>query len=363
MARHTPRTVLILILAFAATAPWTGVPTPKPPAPEAKADDAPGLSVKLGEIPDLRLTPRPPITEAKAKRIKALIASLADLDMPDFGLSATLSGDAFSPVPGQGGFRTGFLTDHRIEPSVSLRALVSHGPDALPFLLDALDDRTPTKITVKHQGLLGGMWHQGELFLSPANPFEEGVYKAREATGRGELDLAMSEGVESYTVKVGDVCFVAIGQIVGRGYAAVRYQPTMCIVLNCPSHDPKLCAEVRAIWEARDARRRLFDSLRVDYATEGVFNGESLDGWSLGSELQCGAALRLLYYFPEESAPLIARRLDLLDVREDKELESWMRRCVANGVRADDFVKAVGWSEESVVRAAVRRLAERTGKK
>src|SRR5262249_51921060 len=151
----------------------------------------------------------------------------------DYGLSATLSGDTFAPVPGQGRASVVLLTDHGLRPSEGLRDLVALGPDALPFLLDALDDQTPTKITVRHAGGFGSMWHAAELPLNPVNPAEKAGYKARAAKPREE-----EEHVKSYTVKVGDVCFVAIGQIVGRGYEAVRYQPTACIVLNCPSHDP-----------------------------------------------------------------------------------------------------------------------------
>ena len=170
------------------------------------------------------------------------------------------------------------------------------------------------------------MWHAAELPLNPVNPAEKAIYKAR--TGKSQKENFS----ESYTIKVGDVCFVAIGQIVGRGYQAVRYQPTACIVLNCPAQDPKLCAQVRAIWKAKDPRANLFDSLRADYATEGIFNGKSLDGWGWGSDFQCGAAMRLLFYFPEESATLVAGRLDKLDVGKDQELDSFMCRCVANGV-------------------------------
>src|SRR5262245_20292749 len=102
------------------------------------------------------------------------------------------------------------------------------------------------------------MWHAAELPLNPANPLEAGVYKARAGKPRRSEDH-----VKSYTVRVGDVCFVAIGQIVGRGYQAVRYQPTACVVLNSPARDPNLRAEVRALWKARDPRRMLFDSLRA----------------------------------------------------------------------------------------------------
>src|SRR5262249_48724012 len=151
----------------------------------------------------------------------------------------------------------------------------------LPFLLDALDDQTPTKMVLRRDSVFGGMWHAAELPLNPVNPSEQATYRARAETLR-----AKEEHIKSYTVKVGDVCLVAIGQVVGRAYKAVRYQSTACVVLNSPTHDPKLCAVVRAIWKAKDSRSKLFDSLRADYATEGVFNGRSLDGWSYGSELQ-----------------------------------------------------------------------------
>ncbi len=305
-------------------------------------------------IPDLRLTPRPPITDAQAKRIKELIGRLADLDKPDFGLSATLSGDAFTPLPDQSRVGVGLLTDHGLQPSDGLKELVTLGPDALPFLLDALDDQTPTKIVIHHEGVFGVMWHAVELQLNPDNPAEQTIFQARTAMPREE-----EENVKSYTVKVGDVCFVAIGQIVGRRYQAVRYRPTACVELNCPTHDSKLCAEVRAIWKAEDPRRKLFDSLLADYATKGVFNGKSLDGWSSGSEYQCGAALRLLFYFGRESVPLVAGRLAKLDVGKDHASDGFMQRCVANGVRADDFVKAVGWSKDPVVRGALTDVFKR----
>jgi hypothetical protein len=304
--------------------------------------------VRAGTVPDLKLAARPPADAPTAKKVKGLIADLVKLDQPDFGLSPTLSGEAFAPLPGQSRANTMILTDHRLQRSGTLAALVGLGPDALPALLDALDDQTPTKIVLKHEGGFGGMWHAAELDLNPANPAEAAVYRARVAKPRDE-----EKTVTEYTVKVGDVCFVAVGQIVGRSYSAVRYQPTACVVINSTATDPKLCAEVRAIWRSKDVAAKLFDSLLADYATEGVFNGRSLDGWGVGSMFQCGAALRLLYYFPKEAAPLLAARLDKLDVGPDKGLDGYMTRCVANGERADEFVTALAWTQDATVRAAL----------
>src|SRR5207249_4458889 len=39
----------------------------------------------------------------------------------------------------------------------ALTKLVEIGPDSLPYLLEALDDDTPTQVTVEHSGGFGGM--------------------------------------------------------------------------------------------------------------------------------------------------------------------------------------------------------------
>src|SRR6185436_13894719 len=88
------------------------------------------------------------------------------------------------------------------------------------------------------------------------------------------------KNIETYTVKIGDVCFVALGQIVGRFYSAVRYQPTACIIINSPVESPEYRALVREIWESTDPEQALLQSLLVDYSTQGNFNGWSLDGWT-----------------------------------------------------------------------------------
>jgi hypothetical protein len=140
-------------------------------------------------------------------------------------------------------------------------------------------------------------------------------------------------------------------------------------MLNSPTHDAKLCRQVRDIWSSTDAAQTLLDSLLLDYATEGIFNGRSLDGWSIGANFQVSAAVRLLYYFPAESADLIADRLDKLDVSADDPgagskdtndgVDAYMNRCVANRVRAADFVKATAWCKEPKIRTAMLRIFER----
>ncbi len=51
-----------------------------------------------------------------------------------------------------------------------------------------------------------------------------------------------------HTVTVGDLCWVALGQIVNRRFDAVRYQPTAIIIVSSPTLSPTLCKQVRADW-------------------------------------------------------------------------------------------------------------------
>ena len=139
-------------------------------------------------------------------------------------------------------------------------------------------------------------------------------------------------------------------------------------MLTSPTHDAKLCRAVRDIWSSKDSAQKLLDSLLLDYATQVVFDRENPYAVGLGGRLPVDAAMRLLFYFPAESAELIARRLDKLDVTAHRpgsgsmhgpeEVDEDLRQCVANGVRAADFVKAVAWCREPRIKAAVLRIFE-----
>jgi hypothetical protein len=369
--------VVSLVLTFAAGLVRNATPEePEKPSvqsvkkPTDSDDDFERLrpKVKLGKVPVIELAPRDPMTKEKVARIKACIARLADINGPDFGLSATMSGQAFLPLPDQRQSHVMIITDHRLKSSAALKTLVEMGPDALPFLLDALGDKTPTKFKLEHRSASGDMRLGHELWGNPANDAE---MKALGPPMDREEARKKEKHIDSYTVKVGDACLVAIGQIVGRGYQAVRYQPTACVVINSPTEDEKLREQVRKVWTGDDPARKLLNALLLDYATEGVFQGPSLDSWGLGSELQIQAAMRLLYYYPKETTSLVAERLRKLDVSKtsnhgngspatEKELDAYIRREVANGVRTDEFVKAVSWCSEKKVREAIRDIFAKT---
>ena len=309
-------------------------------------------NVQLRNVPAVKLGPRATVTVETTKRIEKLIRELADVQDPDFGMSATLSGLAFAPLPDQARFQMGLVTNHRIKPSVAFRSLVEIGPVALPFLVESLGDKTPTKLKIEAEGM---MVFGSNVTGNALNRAEERVL-SEEVVADDDAD---DDRPGSYTLKVGDVCFVAIGQIVGRPYFAVCYQPTAMVVVNSPVERKGLRERVRALWLSNDPTRKLLDSLLIDYATEGVFNGKSLDAWGEGSDIQIQAAMRLLYYFPAEVAPLIANRLRSFDVR-DGEDSARINREVKNGVQTAEFIKAVSWCTVPAVEEALAEIAKRT---
>src|SRR5260370_38661669 len=89
-----------------------------------------------------------------------------------------------------------------------------------------------------------GIWHSDEY---SSRHREAG----RQPAGVNTRDRERS--IDRYTLRVGDLCYVAIGQIVNRHLSALRYQPTLCLVINSPVGTPALADVVRKEWTARTA--------------------------------------------------------------------------------------------------------------
>src|SRR5262249_48600239 len=151
--------------------------------------------VKLGEVPVIKLEGQTPVSPEEAAKIKRLIAGLAEIKDPDFGLSPTMSGEAFAPIAGSEHASAFVLTNHRLRPSAALRELVALGPRALPFLLDALDDQTPTGLIIRHPGGFGGMWSAYEMRGNPANTREQRVLASLPV-----IDNPFKNQIKSHTV-------------------------------------------------------------------------------------------------------------------------------------------------------------------
>jgi len=220
----------------------------------------------------------------------------------------------------------------------AMRALVRLGPEALPALVRHVDDkrRTALKIGVKQEK----PWviHEGgQIFAqeydSRAHVYDEDVlpWPFREKCSNG-LCFTGRGFDEPYTVRIGDICFVLIGQIVNRDLAAAHYEMTGWTVVNSPVETPSLAQRVRADWAGVDAKG-LKDSLLADlhmtlrppppghtrFEKEPLSYEES-EAQSL-RDLYARALRRLRFYFPGVYAGLAGDDLVKRQVFEKTEAE------------------------------------------
>lgn len=284
--------------------------------------------------------------------IHALIDALADIEDPDYGFAPLMSGSQFAPVEESREFGAGIIMiDHGLETSEALKRLVTLGPHAIPELLRALEDATPTKLVMEHFGGFGAQWYAREISTNRVHPTESAVRENHpEVFERDPQNLLGSEeNVNRHVVTIGDIAFTTLGQIVNRGYSAVRYQPTACRVINSPTHDATIARIIREIWESTDPYQALFDSLMIDLHTRG----------SGSDTLQCGAAMRLLYYYPEESAEIIAERIRAFDFGNPADWDRWQKVYQTNGVRAQDFIEAVRLFDHDAIVDALFEVMQR----
>jgi hypothetical protein len=223
-----------------------------------------------------------------------LIDELQEESEQGVGTHATAWVSGFLPLDEEPEFRGGILGSREPATSAVLRELVWRGVAALPDLLQHIDDRRPTKLVITHTGGFGSMWFSDEYDPRYAEP--------KKVPSNTNTGLEKSDGFEKrndwerrYTIRVGDLCFVAVGQIVNRGLSVVRYQPTLCIVINSPVETPALARAVRKDWAGLTAEQHR-QSL-------------SQDALSKYPSATRSALKRLLFYYPREGEALALKLL------------------------------------------------------
>jgi ankyrin repeat protein len=234
-----------------------------------------------------------------AVKIAALIDQLAGLDTPGVGYTGGASGTSFLPLDRQGHLDVLLLNHPAPAATGTLRTIVAQGAAALPHLVAHLADDRPTRITI------GGLWGPGILTELPdRNPRTERELAVRET----REDRPHEAAPDSYTLRVGDLCFVAIGQIVNRRYDAAGYVPTAIVYVQSAARSPLLREAVAKSWgsltPAQHRAMLVADFLRPDSKKRRV-----------------GACQRLAFYYPELLEPLALEFLqrptyDLGDVRK-----------------------------------------------
>jgi hypothetical protein len=205
--------------------------------------------------------------------VAELINDLVNIDAQAPGLHSTAWIRAFIADNSPDEFDSAVIGSVAPTNFPQMTELVRRGVSSLPLLIEHLDDERPTKLTV------GGDSFMFEYF---SDEYDPKTPDPRERRARLERKF---EG--KYTVRVGDVCYALIGQIVNRNLLAIRYQPSAGLVVNSPIEAPVLIKEVKQDWGDIDANEHMA-SLLADARA--------------GNDLrEYGPALRRLrFYYPDE---------------------------------------------------------------
>ena len=164
-----------------------------------------------------------------------------------------------------------------------MRELVRRGPLALPELIKYLDDTRPTGLSVGDTGF------QVKLFCYEYDPRSFG---SDPPTVR--FRCTQQHFQFTYGVRVGDICYALIGQIVNRRLLAVRVQPTGFLFVNSPIESPVLIERVKSDWGRGDAET-VKASLLADIHSVGAPGNEAVH-----AEFVVNPALRRMrLYFPD----------------------------------------------------------------
>jgi ankyrin repeat protein len=216
--------------------------------------------------------------------IAALIDQLADVAQVDYGYSPTVSSsEFFSPLDREGRPGAILLVPQSHSRSAALRELVRHGAAAVPDLVAHLRDRRRTRLTVGLQGfnVVGRPW-------------------------------SLRERASGYTLTVGDLCYVALGQIINRDHTVVSYFPSGNLFINSVDAHPERIADLTREWgrvtPARHKAALLYDASAA-----------------LDETARVGACKRLAYYYPEALEPL-ALKLLTSPVYKEEDVKGWHGR-------------------------------------
>ena len=315
--------------------------------------------VQPPKAPKLEVTA---LSDERIQEIENLIRQLTKVTRKDVGCNAD-----FIPTGKFGTF--GDWTGKQVEGiSDPVRKLIEIGPDALPYLLDALDDDSRTQIVIKcvenRGAIAGGMAFDEWTHGNPVNPTENRILRLSRSgyspSIRPKNEFSLPEDIESYRFKVGDVAYVIIGQTVGRHYIcfASPHLKSLGLLVISPVHRKALRQKIQKIWKTENPRQKLLESLLLDYSTRGILQCDSLDFWGVGNDFQIESTKRLLYYYPDVAVPLLVERIGKLQTSDD-----FMADCVHNGLRSDNFIDSIAWSKNQKLKIALTELAKNAKEK
>jgi hypothetical protein len=231
-----------------------------------------------------------------------LVDRLAELDDQTAGISDGGMYGTFMAVDEPVRFEMGLLPARDLHVPPVMRELVRRGADALPILIAHLGDARPTKIVVgdTSRSSFPMQAFTDEYIPRDGETFDEGC--TAHLSGGPDGCRGFEGG---YTIKIGDVCEVLIGQIVNRPLTAAHYQPTALFFVNSPIEMPRLKTRIVKDWSGVDAK-----------ALEASLLRDLRGNWDIRSD---AALKRLRFYFPKTYAGLTgadAERRKAFEARE-----------------------------------------------
>jgi len=248
--------------------------------------------------------------------VSQLIDDLTIIDSQSPGINSSGIYEGFIAEDAFGSFHGGVLGVATPRVSPQMRELVRRGPAALPELIKHLDDTRPTKVEVGNKGgmQVGVDVFAFSYFSNEYDPRLHHWFSEKEIkSGRALTDLMAKDFTGRYTVKVGDVCYVLIGQIVNRHLFAVRYQPSAGLVVNSPIEAPALAEKVKSDWGTVDAdmlKASLLEDIRTTNRPKEISDAANADRF-VNPAMQ-----RLRFYFPGTYNALTGE-----DLKKKKEFE------------------------------------------
>jgi len=154
-----------------------------------------------------------------------------------------------------------------------MRELVRRGPLALPELIKHLDDKRLTKLDVggSPPGSPGVFVYK--VFGHAYSPrVRESQPPMRDAQPP-EPPWTEKTFTTIYTLRVGDVCYALIGQIVNRALQVVQNVPSGILLVNSPIVAPVLIEKVKNDWRSGEAETLKTSLLAdIDVADPKAFN-------------------------------------------------------------------------------------------
>ncbi|SFI08603.1 hypothetical protein [Planctomicrobium piriforme] len=206
---------------------------------------------------------------------------------PDVGYSTWFSGSGFLPYPESEQLGTFIIGATQRSSSDALKKIVEQGAASVPVLLKHIDD--PRKINLPEMTAGGIVW----MAFPDEYDFNEVTRpQPPRDVNRGSFLETPGQHPNSHSLTIGDLCFVALGQIVNRKFSATRYQPTGGIIVNSPTYSERLRTAIIADWEGLTVEKHkqsLIDDFRhPDYASRRE-----------------GAYLRLSFYYPNTVEELV----------------------------------------------------------